>query len=163
MRSTTIATALTLAAVALGAPAASASAPAVERWSEPYSDSFDCGAFVNEWSGTEGVTVKDWFDAAGELSRFTLQVRFREVDTNSETGDSVVLHGSVNETYDFVAGTRTVVGAVYMGSQRGAGTFIHDSGRLIENVDTGELISEAGVHEGYFAGVDELVCAALEG
>ena len=48
-----------------------------------------------------------------------------------------------------------------MGNAPGAGTFIHDSGKLVLDIDTDELISVAGPHEGYFAGIDELVCAAV--
>jgi hypothetical protein len=162
MRSTIIRTGIAIAALAVAAPAAMAATPDIEHLgAEPYSGSFNCGDFVNEWTGTETVTVKTWFDADGEPTRVTFQIRFREIDVNSVTGESVVLRSIDNETYDLIKGTRTVTGAIYIGNQKAAGTYIQDTGRLVEDAD-GNLVSMAGPHTGYEQGVDDLVCAALD-
>ena len=161
MRSITIAAGVAAAALSLGAPAATAKAPD----SNPYSGSFDCSEagydFTMEWEGVEHVTAKERFDDSGELIGFTLHIRFREVDTNTATGKTVVLRGSETETWDLVTGIRTLTGATFIGNQPGAGTFIQDTGRIVIDLDTGEAISIAGPHDGFHNGVDETVCAAL--
>ena len=165
MRSTTIAAGVAIAALSLGAPAATAKAPDITRETNPYGGSFDCTEagydFTMEWEGVEHVTIKDRFDAGGELIGFTLHIRFREVDTNTATGKTVVMRGSETENWDLVAGTRTLTGATFIGNQPGAGTFIQDTGRIVIDLETGEAISIAGPHEGFHNGVDETVCAAL--
>jgi hypothetical protein len=101
------------------------------------------------------------FDAGGELIGFSLKIRFTEVETNTKTGKTLHMRGSETEHWDLVAGTRTLTGAVFIGNQPGAGTFIHDTGRIVIDLETGEAISIAGPHEGFDNGVDETVCAAL--
>jgi hypothetical protein len=161
MRSITIAAGVAAAALALGSPAATAS----PRETNPYSGSFDCSEagydFTMEWEGVEHVVFKDRFDESGELIGYTFRIRFREVDTNTATGKTVVMRGAETENWDLVAGIRTLTGATFIGNQPGAGTFIQDTGRIVIDLDTGEAISIAGPHEGFQNGIDETVCAAL--
>ena len=161
MRTTIIAAGVVAAALSFGAPAATAKAPD----SDPYDGSFDCSEagydFTMEWEGVEHVAVKDRFDDSGELIGFTLHIRFREVDTNTKTGKTVVLRGSETENWDLVAGIRILTGATFIGTQPGAGTFTQDTGRIVIDLETGEAISIAGPHEGFQNGVDGTVCAAL--
>ncbi len=161
MRSITIAAGVAAAALAFAAPAATAKAPDAN----PYGGSFDCSEagydFTMEWEGVQHVAVKDRFDRGGELVGFTLHIRFSEVDTNTKTGKTLALRGSETENWDLVKGIRTLTGAVWIGNQRGAGTFIQDTGRIVIDLETGEAISIAGPHEGFHNGVDETVCAAL--
>jgi len=166
MRSTTIAAGVAAAAAfAFGAPVAGADAPDVTRETNPYSGSFDCSEvgydFTTEWEGVEHVVFKDRFDESGELIGYTFRNRFREVDTNTATGETVVMRGSETENWDLVAGIRTLTGATFIGNVPGAGTFIQDTGRIVIDLDTGEAISIAGPHDGFHNGVDETVCAAL--
>jgi hypothetical protein len=165
MRSITIAAGVAAAALAFGAPAATAKAPDVTRETNPYGGSFDCSEagydFTMVWEGVEHVVFKDRFDDSGELIGFTFRIRFREVDTNTATGKTVVMRGSETENWDLVAGIRTLTGATFIGNQPGAGTFIQDTGRIVIDLDTGEAISIAGPHDGFHNGVDETVCAAL--
>lgn len=164
MPNLTLMTAAAVAALAAAAPA-HARAPEVERWSDAYARSFDCAAyghaFVNEFAGTQHLTLTTHFDEAGEPVRVRLHLRFRETDRNAATGESVVLHGSSTETYDLAAGTRTITGSVYQGADD-QGSYINDSGRVMLDLASGEVLELAGPHEGLFAGVDALVCAALE-
>ena len=161
MRRLTIAAGVAAAALSFGAPAATAKAPDTN----PYGGSFDCSEagydFTMEWEGVQHVAEKDRFDRSGELIGFTLHIRFNEVDTNTKTGKTLALRGSETETWDLVKGIRTLTGAVWIGNQRGAGTFIQDTGRIVIDLETGEAISIAGPHEGFHNGVDETVCAAL--
>ena len=161
MRRLTIAAGVAAAALSFGAPGATAKAPD----SQPYDGSFDCREaghdFTMKWEGVEHVAEKDRFDAGGELIGFTLHIRFREVDTNTKTGKTLQLRGSETENWDLVKGIRTLTGAVWIGNQPGAGTFLQDTGRIVIDLETGEAISIAGPHEGFQNGVDETVCAAL--
>ena len=161
MRSITVAAGIVAAALSFGAPAATAKAPD----SDPYDGSFDCREagydFTMDWEGVEHVAEKDRFDRSGELIGFTLHIRFNEVDTNTKTGRNLALRGSVTENWDLVKGIRTLTGAVWIGNQRGAGTFIQDTGRIVIDLETGEAISITGPPEGFQNGVDETVCAAL--
>jgi hypothetical protein len=161
MRRLTIAAGVAAAALSFGAPVATAKAP----HTNPYGGSFDCSEagydFTMEWEGVEHVAEKDRFDGSGELIGFTLHIRFREVDTNTKTGKTLVMRGSETENWDLVAGTRTLTGATFIGNQPGGGTFIQDTGRIVIDLETGEAISIAGPHDGFHNGVDETVCAAL--
>jgi hypothetical protein len=161
MRSTIIAAAV-VSALSLGAPAALASTPdVVDRFSQPYSGSVDCGGFTIEYSGIQHWTARLWLDESGESIREKFHIRFNETDVNTSSGKTLLAHGSSTEYWDYAAGTRTIDGAVFMGSDQGAGTFIHDSGRLILDLDTDEALSISGPHEGFENGIDETFCAAL--
>ena len=162
MRTTIIAA--VIAALAVTASPALAAAPdEVERFSEPYGDSVDCSIagfdFTLDFSGIQYWTVKTWLDETGEPARESFHIRFRETDVNTTTGKTVATHGSETEVWDYVAGVRTLTGAVFMGSDKG--TFIHDSGRAVLDIETHEVLSVHGPHEGLFAGIDETVCAAV--
>jgi hypothetical protein len=161
MRSTII-TAAVVAALSVGAPSALASAPdVVDRFSQPYSGSVDCGDFTIEYSGIQHWTARLWLDESGESILEKFHIRFNETDVNTSTGKTLLAHGSSTEYWDYVAGTRTLDGAVFMGTDKGVGTFIHDSGRLILDLETDEALSMSGPHEGFENGIDETFCAAL--
>jgi hypothetical protein len=167
MRSTIITTAAAaIAALSVATPAALASKPdVVDRFSEPYSGSVECSVagseFTMVYSGIQHWTAKLWLDDSGESVRESFHVRFRETSVNTSTQKTVLAHGSSTEDWDFAAGTRTINGAVFMGSDQGVGTFIHDSGRLILDLETDEALSMSGPHEGYENGIDETICAAV--
>ena len=162
MRTTVIAA--VVAALAVAAPPALAAPPdEVERFSEPYGDVVDCAIagfdFTLEFEGIQHWTIKTWLDDGGEPVRESFHIRFRETDVNTTTGKTVSTHGSETEVWDYVAGVRTLTGAVFMGSDRGM--FIHDSGRAVLDLDTNEPLSVHGPHWGLESGIDELVCAAV--
>ncbi len=152
--------ALAVAAAASGTAVAQATPPDVERWSEDYTSSVDCAAFVDQFTGTEHVSVTTRFDEAGEPTEVVVRIRFRETNFNSVTRKSLPLHGSATERHDLVAGTRTITGAVYIGTDKG-GTYIQDAGRVVLDLETDEIIDIAGPHQGLLEGVDALICDAL--
>ncbi len=150
----------------LMAAAAHAKPPTVlEDVVEPYAASVNCGdfgghAFTNLFAGTQRVRITRFYDAAGTPIREIWHIQFSETDTNSVTGKSLTLKGAVTEIYDLAGGTRTVNGKVYLGTAAGQGTYIHDTGRVVF-AGAGNPIVVRGPHEGLYAGVDNLVCAAL--
>ena len=165
MRSIAIAAGVAAAALAFGAPAATAKAPDVTRETNPYGGSFDCSEagydFTMEWEGVEHVAIKDRFDDSGEPSGSpSKSASARSIPTPRPVRPSSCA-APRPRTGTSWQGIRTLTGATFIGNQPGAGTFIHDTGRIVIDLDTGEAISIAGPHEGFHNGVDETVCAAL--
>jgi hypothetical protein len=162
-----------LTAVAALLPAASADAAKtervlVDRFTEPYENAFDCSTigpydFVNEFSGIQRVRVVDVVAADGTVLRTELIIGLREIDTNAATGASLALRASVREIWDYGTNTRTLSGAVWIGTEPGDGTYVHDAGRITMTLDTRIASFLAGPKEAFFsdAGVDTPVCAAL--
>lgn len=156
---------------ALGtAPAADAAGKqriVVENRSESYEFAIDCRPFGPYdfdilVSGRELITVTDVLTADGSLLQTVVHYRFVEQGSNSETGYTVPLRRSVREVWNWGEGTRTISGAVYIGTQRGGGTYVKDVGRITLTIDTDEPVSVAGPHEAFFGGgIDRIQCAAL--
>jgi len=161
---------LTLAAALVpAAPAAAAPTEriVVERFVEPYEFTIDCSefgpyAFENLVSGIQRIRVVDVVAADGTLLRTEFNIAIREVDENSVTGATLPLRTAVREVWHYATGTRTLNGAVFIGTDAGAGTYVHDSGRITMTLDTRIASFLAGPKEAYLSGgVDYPVCAAL--
>jgi hypothetical protein len=83
---------------------------------------------------------------------------FTETDTNSVTGKTLPFSQKWVNTFDLVAGTRTVVGKAFVMTDSGKGIVIQDTGR----VDAPEHVSfEAGRHAPLHGNLDEFACSAL--
>ncbi len=165
-RTVVVAAAALVVALASAAAAYAAKPERVVDFSDSYSFAIDCAEFgdydfLNLVEGTISARMTLFFDSAGVPVREVWHIRFRETGTNSVTGKSLPLSGSVTEILDLVAGTRTLNGKVYLGTQKGGGTYIQDTGRITMTLGTREVLFRAGPHEGFDAGVDALVCAAL--
>lgn len=149
-----------------GAAAAQKQRVVVDRFSGPYSDSVDCSQFgpydfTNHFEGREKVTVTEVLDGEGNLLQTVFHIAVQETQTHSGTGASIPLKGTVHEVWDYASNTRTLAGKVYLGTAPGAGNYVQDTGRIVLDLDTDEPSFEAGPHEAFYAGLDELVCAAL--
>jgi hypothetical protein len=162
--------AMGLAAVLVPAGVASANGKErvlVESFTESYAFAVDCGdfgpyAFENEVGGSARVRVTDILDRESGLLQTVFHIVLRETDTNSVSGKSLPLHGAVHEVWDYASNTRTLSGAVFVGTERGGGTYVQDTGRITMTLDTRVAQFVAGPHEAFFAGgVDPVVCAAL--
>jgi hypothetical protein len=155
-----------LAATGLAAASNGTQRVVVESFTEQYAFDIDCDEFggfdfVNEVEGTVKVRVTDVLDSDGTLMQTVIEEVYEETDTNSLSGESLPLRGAAHVVLDYAANTRTLTGAVLVGMARGEGTYIQDSGRIVMTLETSEPLFVAGPHEGFFAGVDNLVCAAL--
>jgi hypothetical protein len=168
--------AATLAAAVVAALAVPAVAAAggkervlVDRFTDHYSlIAVDCSElgpydFSIEVDGRERISVVDVYGRDGTLLQTEFHIGMRETDANTVTGKTLPLHGAVHEVWDYASGTRTIDGAVWLGTERGQGVFVQDTGRITLTLDTDEAQWVAGPHEAFFAGgVDPLVCAALD-
>ena len=148
--------------VALLAPASAGAAQRervlVERVTFPYDGTADCGAFAVEFSGVQRFTAWDIYED-GELVQSVFIQGFKETDTHSVTGATLALRGSARELWEYDKGTRTVSGAVYMGNRPGAGTWVHDSGRITMTLEDRIASFIAGPKEVFFGGgIDALAC-----
>ncbi len=167
-----------LYAVAVVAASLAAAAPAgaagkhrivVDRFNDSYELAVDCSEFgpyefSNLVSGQERVKVTEVVSDDGTLLQTIFDIGFRETDTNSETGRSLPLSGHVHEVWTWASNTRTLSGKVFLGTERGEGTYVQDTGRITMSLDTRVASFVAGPHEAFFAGgVDNLVCEALAG
>jgi hypothetical protein len=161
-----------LGAAAMLVPAGMASAGGKERvlvesFTESYAFAVDCGdfgpyAFENEVEGSARVRVTDVLDRDGALLQTVFHIVLKETDTNSVSGKSLPLRTAVHEVWDYASNTRTLTGAVFLGTEPGAGTYVQDTGRITMTLDTREAQFVAGPHEAFFGGgIDPVVCEAL--
>jgi hypothetical protein len=164
--SVAVATAITLVPAGVAGASNGRERVVVERFVDEYSFEIDCAefapyAFENEVEGTLRVSVTDVLADDGTLLQTVFHFVLNETDTNTVSGKILPLRGGVQEVWDYASNTRTLSGAVYIGTERGGGTYLQDTGRITMTLDTRIAQFVAGPHEGFFAGVDMLVCAAL--
>jgi hypothetical protein len=171
--------ALTFAAATLAALAAATAAGAsngkqrivVERIVDEYSSVVvtDCAAygpydFFIEATGTFRASIVDVLADDGSLLQTVFHFSLDETEANSVSGRSLPLHGVIHEVWDYGSNTRTVVGVAYIGTERGAGTYLQDTGRITMTLDTHVAQFVAGPHEVFFGGgIETVLCAALAG
>ena len=161
------ATAACTLGLAASAQAAGTQRVVVDRFTEQFEFRVDCSDFgpynfSNLVAGRQKVTVTEVRDGSGELLQTVFHINVQETETNSETGASLPLKTAIHEIWDYRTNTRTVNGKVFLGTQRGGGTYTHDTGRIVMTLDTREASFVAGPHEAFFGGgIDVPVCAAL--
>jgi hypothetical protein len=130
----------------------------------PYEFSVDCNlygfAFSNEVKGEESLWVETFYDADGNPVKVVVHDGFIETDTNSVTGKTLAFSQTWVNTFDLVAGTRTVVGKAFLMTDPGEGAVIQDTGRVV--FDTPDhVLFEAGQHAPLHGDLDQLACTAL--
>jgi hypothetical protein len=141
----------------------------VERIVDEYSalvvaDCADFGPyeFSIEATGTFRASVVDVVADDGSLLQTVFHFGLDETERNSVSGRSLPLHGVVHEVWDYAANTRTVSGVAYIGTERGQGTYMQDTGRITMSLDTHIAEFVAGPHEVFFGGgIETVLCAAL--
>jgi hypothetical protein len=159
MRRTVLSAGFVIAVMLMAAAPAGATTPQRESDSFSYSDSADCGSFSDDFAGTATARMTTFFDANGDPIIERAKVMQRETDTNSETGKSILVKSSYTVTVDERTGNRRTTGRVFMGVGKGANV-IHDTGLVIFNDITGEVIKVAGPHT-VLEGGDQPFCDAL--
>jgi hypothetical protein len=160
----TLTTALSLTGIA--AASSGTQRIVVESFTAQYAFDIDCAEFggydfVNEVEGTVKVRVTDVLSSDGTVLQTVVEEVYEETDTNALSDASLPLRGAAHVVLDYGANTRTLTGALLVGTARGGGTYIQDTGRIVMTLDTSEPLFVGGPHEGFFAGTDNLVCAAL--
>ena len=154
-----------LAAALAVAATANATPPTNEKTVViPYAFSVDCGpygfAFSNVVEGTETDRIQTFYDANGAPVKVVDHGQFTEIDTNSVTQKVLGFSQSWIQTFDLVAGTRTVVGKEFVMTDAGKGIVIHDTGRTVFDAPD-HVVFDAGHHQVLFGNIDELACTAL--
>jgi hypothetical protein len=162
----TVATSVVALVAALaGAAGAGATSPTNEDPVViPYQFSVDCSpygfAFSNMVDGRQTDRVQTFYDSTGTPVRVVDHGGFTETDTNSVTGKTLRFTQNWIQTFDLVAGTRTVVGKAFVMTDPGNGNVIHDTGRVV--FDAPEHPSfESGHHQVLHGDIDQLACTAL--
>ena len=160
-----VAVAAAVAVMLAIASAARAAAPTRDAIGPiPYNFTVDCGPygfdFANIVQGVETLVVETFYDKNGNPARVVVHDGFIETDTNSVTGKRLPFSQTWVNTYDLVAGTRTVVGKAFVMTDPRKGIVIHDTGRIV--FDAPEHVSfDAGIHEVLYGDIDQLTCSAL--
>jgi hypothetical protein len=163
-RAVAIAT-VALAAGLVAAASADATPPTREDLGVfPYEFSVDCSpygfAFANNVQGQESLWVETFYNADGNAVKVVVHDGFTETDTNSVTGKTLPFSQVWVNTFDLVAGTRTVVGKAFLMTDPGEGVVILDSGRVVFDAPF-HVSFEAGRHDVLHGDIDQLACTAL--
>lgn len=159
------------AAVALVAALTAVAGPATAAQPDTFTfdeavdiaDMAQCDGFVVDGSLDSHVTVRVFFDAAGNVERFQVKTVAHDVLTNRTTQRQVEVDGVFTEIFTRIGDTdafeHSLVGFRYRGFAEGEGLVLQDVGRIVYDPDH-NVVSLAGRHD---AEPDELaaVCAAL--
>jgi hypothetical protein len=112
----------------------------------------ECGFDVRiDFDVTETFTV--FLDDDGEPAKIIYRVRApRDVFTNVETGESVVVRGMFQESIERIPGTdqytKEISGFRYLVNQLGQGVIIQEVGRVIyADLDQTTVLFQAGKHQ----------------
>jgi hypothetical protein len=155
--------------LAVGVPTvAQAAAPVVvekhNTFTRLFSGLTDCQAYGYSFTYTEEYqvtrSVTDFYDDNGTLLREVAIVGFVGTSTNDTTKKSIAVNGQRHITFDFVNGTFTETGVLRHVTISGEGIVLHESGRIVNGLDTEELLFLAGPHE-LLAGDLTDYCAVL--
>jgi hypothetical protein len=162
---TSAVTIVALAAGLVAAAPAGATPPTREDLGViPYEFSVDCSpygfAFSNNVVGEESLWIETFYDADGNPIKVVVHDGFTETDTNSVTGKTLPFSQTWVNTFDLVAGTRTVVGKAFVMTDPGNGIVILDTGRVVFDAPF-HVSFEAGHHEVLHGDIDQLACSAL--
>jgi predicted small secreted protein len=153
-RTALLVTALTLAASGAGAgvaagPAAAA-VPERFQFDFDFADTIDCSEFNPAWTFNDDfhdffhVRGQVWLDSNGDPLRAIEHVHHVSNDVNSVTGLTLHEHNHYTVVTDFVAGTRTLNGAINIMERRGVGEVIQNSGHKVTDLATDEPLELHG-------------------
>ena len=167
-RTALLVTALTLAASGAGASVAAwpavAAAPERFQFDFDFADTIDCSEFNPAWTFNDDfhdffhVRGQVWLDANGDPLRAIEHIHHVSNDVNSVTGFTLHEHNHYSIVTNFVAGTRTLSGAINIMQRRGVGEVIHISGHKVVDLETDEPIV---IHGPDTKGGDQDFCAAV--
>jgi hypothetical protein len=108
----------------------------------------DCGTFtIRETSFSDRVNVTTYFNDAGDPVRMRVHVQFQGVLTNLSTGNTLRDHASFSDDFDFIDGTQTETGLVFHYTIPHQGLLVADNGRIVFDLESGEVLFAAGSHD----------------
>ncbi|HSJ33864.1 MAG TPA: hypothetical protein VLB85_02310 [Acidimicrobiia bacterium] len=106
------------------------------------------------------IRVTEFVDSEGELRAVTIRILGRT--TWSAADHQIESTGGSNIALDFLNGTEKVTGNPCNGHVPGERIVINDSGRIVFDLETGDLHAVNGPHEAFFGDFDDF-CGVLEG
>ena len=149
--------------VTIAAPAAAAP-PEVSSFDEQGEFPIECDGFTIDVNATAHVTVRTFFDSAGDVQRVSVKLTAVDVLTNNVTEQQVVNRGVFEEMFTRIGDTEefshTLVGFRYMGTAAGEGLVLQDVGRIVYDPEH-SVVSLAGQHDTEELGEQAALCAAL--
>jgi hypothetical protein len=124
-----------------------------------FEDTFSCAFGFTERYAIRR-TIVEVYDDAGELLRERITVKFTGSETHHDTGGTLPIDGTRNIVADHEAGTWTESGVMRHVTAPGEGIVLQDAGRVVEGLESEELIEMAGHHQ-LRTGDMGAFCAAL--
>jgi hypothetical protein len=110
----------------------------------------------------ERVMITDVVASDGTVLETIFDIVLDETDTNTVSGRSLPLRGTVHEVFDWGSNTRTLTGAIFIGRDPGEGLYVQDTGRITITLDTRVAEFVAGPHQAFFGGgIETVLCTAL--
>lgn len=150
-----------LALVVVPAASAGQRSSQTYEFADPFTGSYDCGAFLVTYSGHDDGRVTDWFNAAGDPIMEIGQIRSWETDVNVSTGKSIYVTTDLMVHMDFVAGTVMLTGTRNLSTVPGQGVVVQHVGRVVIGPD-GQPVSLSGKYPEFEAAyMSQDFCAAL--
>ncbi len=156
-----------VAAIATAGAASAAKPRAVEKkntFTRVFSGLEDCLAYGYDFTFsaefTVTRTVREFYNAQGDLVREVRHIRFVGSETNDVTGKSLPVNGVRVITLNFVRGTFTETGVLRHVTVPGSGIVLHESGRIVTGLEDESVIFRAGPHQ-LFEGELAAYCAEL--
>jgi hypothetical protein len=120
--------------------------PGVDHFHATYSNTFNCGGFVDSFAGSTTAVITTFYDRQGNEIRQAVRFTQLETDTNSVTGTTITVRTHFIHIANLATGAEASHGEIFMANRPGHGVVIQDAGTLITDGD-GNLIKEAGMHE----------------
>jgi len=106
----------------------------------------ECGFTVAEHYDIRRTVVEYYDD--GQLTREVLNIKFTGTATNVATGGSLPVNGTRRLVFDYEAGIFTETGVLRHVTVAGEGIVLHESGRIVEDLDIeGLTFFSAGPHQ----------------
>ena len=145
-----IAASVAVVLLAFAAGPAAAAAPERFQFDFDFADTIDCSEFNPAWTFNDDfhdffhVRGQVWLASNGDPLRAIEHVHHVSNDVNSITRFTLHEHNHYTVVTDFVAGTRTLNGAINIMERRGVGEMIHNSGHKVIDLATDEPLELHG-------------------
>lgn len=123
----------------------------------------DCGTFtIHETLVSERFETTTFFDSVGNPVRLLAHFSFRGILTNMSTGKTQPDWADENNQIDFTSGTLDQEGRIFLYTLRHEGLQLATTGRLVMDLNTGEVLFAAGQTDVIFPDLTP-ICSVLAG
>jgi hypothetical protein len=119
-----------------------------------------CGDFPLRIQEKGTVKIIEFFDRHGNFVRDQIHINGAGTLTNQDTGKTAFFSFHYMDALHEVNGTLMFIGLPMKVRLPGKGVVVLDAGRLVLDLETDEVIFEAGPHPFFYEGI-ALICEAL--